>query len=132
MLKVALTHDIDRVRKTYQYITYSIKSLLNGDSRKFLYHIKSFFGPNPYWCFQDIITIENDYNVKSSIFFLDESIKLDLFNIKNWKLSMGRYDLFDNEVIKMMQYLDNNGWEIGLHGSYNSYNDQFYSRYCPY
>ena len=57
-----------------------------------------------------IIKIENDYNVKSSIFFLDESIKLDLFNIENWKLSMGRYNLFDSEIIKMIQYLDNNGF----------------------
>ena len=80
MLKIALTHDVDRVVKTYQYITHPLKKLLNGNLNEFSYQLKSILIKNPYWCFPEIIKIENEYNVKSTFFFLHESIPFDLFN----------------------------------------------------
>ena len=49
MLKVAITHDVDRTQKTYQFITHSLKALSNLDFIKFATQIKSIFLPNKYW-----------------------------------------------------------------------------------
>ena len=125
MLKVALTHDIDRITKTYQYFTHTLRALKNGQVEKVLYYISSFPNrKNVYWNFDEMIEIENEYNVKSTCFFLNESCKFQFYNPKNWKLSLGRYDIHEDRVVSMIRYLDQNGWEIGLHGSYNSFNNQ--------
>ena len=42
-----------------------------------------------------ILKIENEYNVKSTFFFLNESIKFDLLNLSNWSKSLGRYKFTD-------------------------------------
>jgi len=124
MLKVALTHDVDRVRKTYQYLTHSLKCIKNSDYNKLIYQLISIIKKNPYWNFDKIIKIEKEHNVKSTFFFLNESIRFTIFNKSNWKLSLGRYDIFDRNIVKIIQYLDQSGWEIGVHGSYNSYKDK--------
>ena len=123
MMRIALTHDVDRIRKHYQYITHAIKCLVKKDLRGCLYHLGSTFESEPYWSFPTIIKIEKEYNVKSTFFFMNETIKFDLFDKLNWKLSLGRYSLVNPKIVKMIKYLDENGWEIGLHGSYNSYNN---------
>lgn len=121
MIRVALTHDVDRVNKHYQYFTHSLKYLLKLDVNKFIYHIGSIFRSNPYWNFEKIIRIEEEYGVKSTFFFMHETIKFEPFNMGNWKLSLGRYKLTDERLIITIQWLDEGGWEIGLHGSYLSF-----------
>ena len=122
---MALTHDVDRITKTYQYLTYPIKSLLKHDTKGFFYHVGSIFKKNPYWCFPEIIRIERKYDVKSTFYFLNETIPFHLFKISNWTLSLGRYRIYDKKVVDIIKYLDRNGWEIGLHGSYNSYKNTY-------
>ncbi|HCY74447.1 MAG TPA: hypothetical protein DHV28_00870 [Ignavibacteriales bacterium] len=123
-LKVALTHDIDRTEKTYQYFTNSISALKHLNLAKVVYQIHSFKQRDRvYWNFDEIINIENKYGVKSTFFFLIETIPFNLFDISNWKLSLGRYDINDPRIVEMILFLDKNGWEIGLHGSYLSFND---------
>ena len=125
MCRVILSHDVDRVYKTYQYFTYMIKSIKNLDFHTGIYHLKTLFQEkNPYWNFDKIIEIENKYDVKSLFFFLNESIGFNLFDSSNWKLSLGRYSIYNREIIDIIKYLDENGWEIGVHGSYNSYMDK--------
>ncbi len=121
MLRVALTHDVDRTYKSYQYVTYFVKALLNRDTNCALYHFSSLFKNNPYWNFEEIIRIENEFNVKSTFFFLNESIEFNPLSLSNWKLSLGRYDIKSEKIINAIRFLDSNGWEIGVHGSYNSY-----------
>ena len=112
---VCLTHDVDRVKKTYQYITHFIKT-------QKIYHLKSIFQKtNPYWQFEKLMRIEEGLGVKSTFFFLNESIGFNPLNPKNIKLSIGRYDINDEKVKKIIRKLDGRGWEIGVHGSYNSY-----------
>ena len=51
-IAVCLTHDVDRVKKSYQYITHFAKTLRS-------YHLLSFFPKEePYWHFEKIMEIE--------------------------------------------------------------------------
>lgn len=123
MIKVALTHDVDRVEKTYQYITRACRSL---QKLKF-YDVMREFKSLPrwksvYWNFEDIMATEANLGVRSTFFFLTESIPFKLTKPSNWKLSLGRYKAFDEKVAKIIIDLDTNNWEIGVHGSYLSFN----------
>jgi peptidoglycan/xylan/chitin deacetylase (PgdA/CDA1 family) len=124
MLKVALSHDVDRIKKHYQYFTYPIKALLKGDVKTALYHYASCFYPEPYWNFPDIIKIEEDFGVRSTFFILDETLPFKLFNKRNWQLSLGRYKISNKKLQETVKFLDKNGWEIGVHGSYLSYQNE--------
>jgi len=75
-----------------------------------------------YWNFDDIMETEDKLGAKSTFFFLQESIPFELLNISNWKLSLGRYDIYNDKVANVIKTLDDQGWEIGLHGSYLSFN----------
>jgi peptidoglycan/xylan/chitin deacetylase (PgdA/CDA1 family) len=124
MLKVALSHDVDRTKKTYQYLTHSLKALSKFNIKDMLTEIGTIFSQNKYWGFDEILKIENDFDVKSTFFFLNETIPFNLFSPSNWQLSLGRYNINSPEIINIIKYLDKNGWEIGLHGSYSSYEDK--------
>ncbi len=113
---ICLTHDVDRVRKTYQYLTHKSRKK-KYSKKKFSSGIKN----NPYWCFDKIMEIEEIYAVRSTFFFLHETIPFNPIKPSNWPLSVGRYSLMGNEVKSIIKELDKNGWEIGLHGSYLSY-----------
>jgi peptidoglycan/xylan/chitin deacetylase (PgdA/CDA1 family) len=114
-LTVCLTHDVDRVYKSYQYISHDLVQL------KVKNLVKLFSKNNPYWVFDEIMLLEEKYNVKSTFFFLEENITFNIFSPENWKLSLGKYKFTDPKIKKIIQQLDNEGWEIGLHGSYESY-----------
>ncbi|MHA1381677.1 MAG: polysaccharide deacetylase family protein [Candidatus Helarchaeota archaeon] len=111
---VCLTHDVDRVRKTYQYFTKkdisNLKDVMNLIKNK-----------NPYWNFRKIMEIEDKFGVRSTFFFLQESKRLNLLKPKEWVLSWGKYKFNENQTHEIIRHLDRNGWEIGLHGSYDSY-----------
>lgn len=73
-------------------------------------------GKNPYWQFEDIMEIEKNYGFRSTFFFCAKRrhIKDPYYNVKNKK------------VQDMIRRLDREGFEIGLHGSYLSYNNEKY------
>lgn len=124
MIHVCLTHDIDRIDKTYQYVTKPLRALKNGKVPLFFKLIWSALKVrHPYWGFDKIMQIERQYSVRSTCFFLNESIVFKLTKPKNWKLSLGRYNIYDKRIVKIVKELDAGGWEIGVHGSYNSYNN---------
>lgn len=112
---VCLTHDVDRVFKSYQYITHDLLRL------RFLNLGSVFRRQNPYWLFDRIMACEDKQGVRSTFFFLEESIPFKLFSPKNWVLSFGKYKFSDHPVADIISKLDVGGWEVGLHGSYNSY-----------
>lgn len=124
MINVILTHDVDRIRKTYQYFTHPIKVLRKEGFVEFVKHILSSFSQRkPYWGFNVVLDIETKYNVKSTFFFLNETIKPSL-NPKSWLLSLGRYKIIEKKVVDIIKYLDKNGWEVGVHGSYDSFQNK--------
>ncbi|WP_231554235.1 polysaccharide deacetylase family protein [Halobellus rufus] len=121
---LCLTHDVDRPYKTYQSIYYAVSE---GD----LAQLKSLFpGRNPYWSFDRIKAIESDLGVRSSFNFLDEQSlftdrpRRELLSPESWMRYAGRYDLTDPAIVELIHDLDAGGWEIGLHGSYDSYRDR--------
>lgn len=124
MIKIALTHDIDRIDKTYQRYTHSLKALRKMDIVGAMYHLFSNIRSNTYWGFDEIIKIESEYNVRSTHFFLNETINFNLFDLSTYKLALGRYSIEDDRIKKVILFLDKNGFEIGLHGSYNSYKNK--------
>jgi peptidoglycan/xylan/chitin deacetylase (PgdA/CDA1 family) len=114
---VCLTHDVDRVYKSYQYITHDIKKFKVNNLKPL------FTKENPYWLFDKIMKIEDKYNVRSTFFFLEETIPFKIFSSKNWKYSLGKYKFSDDAIRAILKELDLDGWEIGLHGSYNSFSN---------
>ena len=126
---VCLTHDVDELRKTYQYFTRSVRHLKSGEFGRAWYHLKSFFtdkffGRNPYWTFDDIMRIENELKVRSTFFFLKETAKVNIFKPATWSHYARRYDFQKPKIREFIRELSLNGWEVGLHGSYESYMDK--------
>ncbi|MFC6724179.1 polysaccharide deacetylase family protein [Halobium palmae] len=123
---LCLTHDVDRVRKTFQGPYYA---LTEPDRRN--YHLRTALPDrNPYWQFETIMELEEELGVRSTFFFLQEK---ELFREKspgswlrprNWTLHRGIYDVRDPSIASIIRDLDAGGWEIGLHGSYDSYRDR--------
>ncbi len=112
---VCLTHDVDRVKKTYQCFTHFLKD-------RNLRHLSALFKrENPYWNFERIMEIERRYQVKSTFFFLEETKGINLFSPKEIVVSFGKYRFNDEEISKVIKMLACEGWEVALHGSYWSY-----------
>ncbi|MFW5918637.1 MAG: polysaccharide deacetylase family protein [Halanaeroarchaeum sp.] len=120
---LALTHDVDRVRKTYQAFYYAMTRRDPGSVLDLLP------GRRPYWQFQTVMDVESDLGVRSAFYFLDErSLFGDLspkewLSRESWRLYAGRYELDHPAIADVIEELDGGGWEVGLHGSYNSYRD---------
>jgi peptidoglycan/xylan/chitin deacetylase (PgdA/CDA1 family) len=122
---VCLSHDVDEVRKTYQYFTRTFIYSTRGQFLRAGKQMCSFFcdkvsNYNPYWTFDDIMRIEKRLGVRSSFYFLQESGKVEPFKPATWKLAK-KYRFCDPDVSRVMKRLIDGGWEVGLHGSYYSY-----------
>lgn len=125
MLRVALTHDVDRIYKTHQYLSRSLRYLKRGKVTGVIREFGSYGKRNEvYWNFPEIMEMEASLDLRSTFFFLQESFPFQLFKPSTWKLALGRYDIRSDQVASIIRELDQGGWEIGLHGSYLSYDDQ--------
>lgn len=117
---LCLTHDVDRVYKTFQR---PYEAITERDLRK-LFAVR-----NPYWQFDTIREIESRLGVRSSFYFLSERrlwtdfSPLNWASAKHWMLYAGRYDLTRSKIESVIRGLRRDGWEVGLHGSYTSYDD---------
>jgi peptidoglycan/xylan/chitin deacetylase (PgdA/CDA1 family) len=124
---LCLTHDVDELKKTYQYFTQSVFSLLMGDIQGFKVQLDSFSqkikGNEPYWTYEDIFAIEKKFKVKSTYFILKESSKPILSSKDSWSVYGRNRSLKSPEMQTLFQKLKENGDEIGIHGSYLSYNN---------
>ena len=124
---VCLTHDVDELRKTYQYVTRSIRYLKNKDVRslrnEFLSFLQKMRGKEPYWTFDEIMNLERRLNVRSTFFFLNETGKVKILDRSTWRHLGRKYDITDKKVVELIRTLNDEGWEIGLHGSFYSYNN---------
>jgi peptidoglycan/xylan/chitin deacetylase (PgdA/CDA1 family) len=114
-LTICLTHDVDRVHKTYHYLTHDLRR------GRFDRMTTLVTGERPYWTFDKIRSLEDRYGARSTFFFLEESIKPKWLRLSSYKLAFGRYKFSDKRVSALIRELDLDGWEIGLHGSYDSF-----------
>lgn len=121
---LCLTHDVDRVYKTYQSLYYAVTE------REPSHLLDLLPWRTPYWQFPEVMELEESLGVRSAFYFLDEQ---RLFRDRPprtwvrpeaWKLYAGRYSLDDPAVRDVARELDAGGWEVGLHGSYDSYRDR--------
>lgn len=112
---VCLTHDVDFIYPTLQH------SMLSS-----IYHFKDFKISemikqyswiltdnkfSPYRNFKKIMELEAAYGAKSSFYFLatERDIKRPRYPIEDLESELG--------------YINDKGWEVGLHGGYYAYND---------
>jgi peptidoglycan/xylan/chitin deacetylase (PgdA/CDA1 family) len=113
--RVCLTHDVDRVYKTFQYVTHDLRRARWRNLHTL------FTGESPYWGFDRLRRIEERLGVRSTFFFLEETMPVRWMSPSDWKLGLGRYRFSDPRVKQVIRDLDRDGWDIGLHGSYFSY-----------
>lgn len=118
---LCLTHDVDRPYKTHQSLFYAIK---DRDPK----HLRTLLpGINPYWQFEEVMKLEEDLDVRSAFYFLNEQNLFrdrpprEWMRLESWKLYSGRYSIFDPKIVDIIRKLDVGGWEVGLHGSYESF-----------
>lgn len=119
---LCLTHDIDRPFKTYQAVYYALR-----EDRSHLADVLP--GRNPYWQFEDIMALEDDLGVRSAFYVLNEPHLLAKgprawLNPADWVQHLGRYDVEARSLGRTLRALETNDWEVGLHGSYRSYDDR--------
>jgi peptidoglycan/xylan/chitin deacetylase (PgdA/CDA1 family) len=115
---LCLTHDVDRVDKRWWQCAYYF--LRNRDP----YQLKSLVTKKkerPFWNFERIMDIERERGVRSTFFFLNETKKANLLKPSSYALSFGYYDIDEPAIVDVIKALDTGGWEIGVHGSYDSY-----------
>jgi peptidoglycan/xylan/chitin deacetylase (PgdA/CDA1 family) len=120
---VCLSHDVDRVNKSFQFLTHFLKNIKNMNIGGAVYQLRSIFQEGHYWNFYKIMEIEKNLGLRSTFFFLNETYPFHPLKISSWRLSLGYYDLFESNLQTVIREMDNQGWEVGLHGSYLSYKD---------
>ena len=124
---VCLTHDVDRVYKTFQYIPSILAHIRRIEPSGIIKQARNLLSrrgkDNPFWNFEEIMNLENRLGVKSTFFFLNESGKPNPFSYSSWIKFTGRYNIDSPDIIEIIKKLHSEGFEIGMHGSYNSYND---------
>jgi hypothetical protein len=80
-------------------------------------------GKEPYWTFEDLIALEKELGVRSSFYFLRETAPVRLLDRTTWKHSGRRYRWDDPAIRDVMARIESEGSEVGLHGSYDSFNN---------
>jgi len=115
-----LSHDVDRISYYNHHIfkaklkkLYAKKNLsgLMALWKYSLQYLSLKRHKDPYWNFNTLINIEKSRNCHSSYFFLNRDVKhLDSY-----------YKFSDLHICNLILQLKDEGMEIGLHGSVNSY-----------
>jgi hypothetical protein len=119
-----LSHDVDRIKKySLRNLVYSILQLMGIKSRSLDFHaqvraIRDYargillFRKDPYWNFQDMISLEDELKISSTWFFLEKT-----------KMDNSRYRFNDRRIRDLISTLSGKGHEIALHGTLESSED---------
>ena len=125
-----LSHDVDYVEKTIQLRLK--QTLFNGFNtiksikkpRQFVKNLKKtvrfLFSNPPYWCFDYWQNLEQRHNTTSTFYIY---VQTGRKNFKSWLIDPS-YDIeTDIKLQKKLKELHEDGFQIGLHGSYESAQD---------
>ena len=112
---VCLTHDVDDIYPPLSHSIlsslYCVKDLDFARAKKHLFWRKFGKECSPYRNFKQIIELEEQYDARSSFYFIATPRDIRRF----------RYNISDIE--HDLGYIRDKGWEVGLHGGYYSYNN---------
>jgi len=119
-----LTHDVDSVKRwnlksIFKEIIYFNKSPIIKDNTLNVLKrkgriVKSILScKDPHWNFKEIIELEKQYGFSSSFYFL----------IGGKHKSEKNYRISDAKIQRLIDNIKKTGCEVGLHGSFYSYND---------
>lgn len=112
---ICLTHDVDDIYPPLSHRIlsglWSIKKCNWSGLTEHLLWNRTEKKASPYINFQKIMELEKKYNAKSTFFFMAASKDPRRF----------RYNIED--IAGELHFIAENGWEVGLHGGYYSFND---------
>ncbi|MFC2056721.1 polysaccharide deacetylase family protein [Chloroflexota bacterium] len=133
--KICLTHDVDFVRKTALLRTkrsafHMVRGLQNIRKAQFsdaLGEVSRSFNflvmPQDYWQFEYIQGLEEKHNFKSTFYFYTRVKSKQIPERLRRLLFDPGYDIEKNKKLRTkIKELTEQGWEVGLHGSFDSYN----------
>lgn len=112
---LCLSHDVDRIKKYWYHYLFYCKY---GADKQIKSLVQKMRGTEPYFNIYKIAELEMKYNARSTFLFLNESHKELSTNF------IGRYKITDPKIVDAIKWLDSHGFDIGLHGSYYSYNNE--------
>src|SRR5438132_931186 len=113
---LGLSHDVDRIRKTFQRVTHAKRALSRRGARRALGLAVS-SARDSYWCIPQITALEQRLGVRSTFFFLHEVPGDQHVGLRQRILLSGACRLDDPRVREILPQLRDGGWEIGLHSS---------------
>jgi hypothetical protein len=119
-----LSHDIDKVDKyDAAYFLYKTKQLIGAaatrlsKAQNFKLAVKGFATylgitkkSNPYWNFEWMREQERNHHFRSTFYFLDKGLKH----------ADAEYSFSEERMIKLFQFIQEEGCEVGLHGTVES------------
>lgn len=122
-----LSHDVDLINSyDFKETAYKFKQLLGladspfklrgkfRDAMTALYHfLNPFSRKNPFWSFDKLMHWESERGFKSSYYFLE----------KDGKYDNSRYRFHDKKIRRLIGDLADEGHEIGIHGTMQSYDN---------
>lgn len=131
--KIVLTHDTDAVSKTWAIrgkqtafnLFNSGRSLFKGEIVKSLQKLgqasRFFFSRADYWCFEQILALEDEYGVRSHFNFFG-GYPYRRPGLTSWLMDPV-YDVCKQPLVGMIKRLQQGGWSVGLHQSYTAWKD---------
>ena len=116
----SLTHDIDypEMIKSIEIIRYL---LLHKNKSKFSDLTDIISGKNNFWKFDENMDLEKKYGLKSAFYFCSKKSNLLKFFIST---PDPFYSIKKENFKEIFKKIINNGFEIGLHSSYNAYQSE--------
>jgi len=114
---VALSHDVDypEMIRWIEVLRYLGKYKLSGRLSKV---IDIFTGKENFWRFEDWVKLENRYGLKSAMYFCGLKGSLLRYFLK---APDPFYDVRQDQFKRVLNYLVQNGFEVGMHSSYLAY-----------
>ena len=121
-----LTHDVDAVTQISSKLDYRFLKRRNKINLKnFIKRIIEIKKNDPLWHFEDWLKIEEQYGFKSTFFFFVMPYEKNIW-IRDCLYTPDDVINFEGKKMKvkeMIKEIHKAGWEIGLHASYNTYDN---------